>query len=208
MIARLKVRYNMNPRIGRQVKHFEAVDVKNINAVFSEDKIYRYTLEMEYCDRKNYKNTMTVILKNPSSADEKKADNTIRRVEKYVYEKFHDVRYLNILNIFAYRATDAKDVNNALMTYGLDYVVGLENNKYIKSLVKESDYVIKAWGGNSGINKKLYNRRINQVNDILVEITEKQNILIYRVDGNGRGSDIYPFHACFWGSKMGLIKYD
>ncbi|WP_421078176.1 DUF1643 domain-containing protein [Methanothermococcus sp. Ax23] len=197
----------MSPRIGRQVKHFEAIDVKNINAVFSEDRIYRYTLEMKYKDRENYKNTMTVILKNPSSADEKKADNTIRRVEKYVYEKFHDVAYLNILNIFAYRATDAKDVNNALMTYGLDYVVGLENDRYIKSLVKESDHIIKAWGGNSGINKKLYNQRINQVNNLLAKITEKQNIPVYRVDGNGKGNDFYPFHACFWGSNMKLIKY-
>ncbi|AEH06501.1 DUF1643 domain-containing protein [Methanothermococcus okinawensis] len=198
---------NMNPRIGRQVKHFEAIDIKNISAVFSEDNVYRYTLEMKYNDRENYRNTMTVILKNPSSANEKKADNTIRRVEKYVYEKFHDVSHLNILNIFAYRATDAKDLNNALMLYGLDYVVGLENDKYIKSFVKESDYIIKAWGGNSGINKKLYNQRINQVNNMLAKITKKQNIPVYRVDGNGKGNDFYPFHACFWGYNMRLIEY-
>ena len=75
----------MNARIGRQVKHFKNIDVDNITATFSNDGLYRYTLQMQYIDRKEQNNTITVILKNPSSANEKMADNTIRRVENFVY---------------------------------------------------------------------------------------------------------------------------
>ena len=196
----------MNARIGRQVKHFKNIDVDNITATFSNDDLYRYTLQMQYVDRKEQNNTITVILKNPSSANEKMADNTIRRVENFVYCKFPDIKYLNILNIFAYRATDAKDVKNALINHGLNYIVGIENDKYIKSFVKKSDYIIKAWGGNSGINKKSYNQRIEQVNNLIYDGVRK-NIPIYRVDGNGKGSSLYPFHACFWSYSMELEKY-
>ncbi|UXM84506.1 DUF1643 domain-containing protein [Methanococcus aeolicus] len=196
----------MKARIGRQVKHFENIAVDCITAIFSKNNLYRYTLQMQYKDKREQNNTITVILKNPSSANEKMADNTIRRVEGFVHCNFPDVKYLNILNIFAYRATDAKDVKNALINNGLNYIVGIENDKYIKSFVKESDYIIKAWGGNSGINKKAYNQRIEQVND-LIHNNVKKDVPIYRVDGNGKGSSLYPFHACFWSYTMGLEKY-
>ncbi len=198
----------MKPRIGRQVKHFEEVNINSIKAIFSDDHIYRYTLQMKYNNRRLNNETMSVILKNPSSANEKMADNTIRRVESYVYKNFKNVKYLNILNIFSYRATDPKDVKLALNKYGLSYIVGPENDKYILELLKESDYIIKAWGRNSGINKKYYDFRINEVNNIINKIINNyNNIPVYRVNGNGRGSPYYPFHACFWGHNMELEKY-
>ena len=34
-------------RIGRQIPHFEAVDLNSVEAVFSADKCYRYLLSMK-----------------------------------------------------------------------------------------------------------------------------------------------------------------
>ncbi|MGC9331848.1 MAG: hypothetical protein ACP5DZ_08245 [Bacteroidales bacterium] len=35
-------------RIGRQISHFKEIDINSIKAHFSDDKRYRYTLEMQY----------------------------------------------------------------------------------------------------------------------------------------------------------------
>ena len=122
-------------RLGRQVDHFQNVDINSIKADFSPDKKYRYTLRMVYTrdlmDSGRSK-CITVILKNPSSADEKRADSTIRKVETYVWQNFPDVETLNIYNIFAYRATDAVELHRLMLDDGLPAGVGKENDKALK----------------------------------------------------------------------------
>ena len=64
-------------RIGRQVLHYQQVDTESITAIFSEEYTHRYTLDMKfivdlYSEKRS--KSIVVILKNPSSADEKKAE--------------------------------------------------------------------------------------------------------------------------------------
>lgn len=190
-------------RIGRQVEHFNMVKQMSIYAEFSDDKVFRSLLSFEYYQGKenllslnevDKTKTLSVILKNPSSADERKADNTINRVEKYVYKHFPDVLKVNILNMFAIRATDAIEVNSIWKEGG--EVIGLENDETIANAVADSDFVIIAWGGRSNINRKIYDDRIEQVQKILIE-NIKDDALVYRVNSE-KGSVQYPFHACFW----------
>lgn len=184
-------------RIGRQVLHYEHVETESIRAIFSKEFTHRYTLEMKfsgdlYSGKRN--KSIVVILKNPSSADEKKADSTIRKVETYVYKNFPDVVCLSILNIFSIRGTDPEDVNKIIEEKGFDYTVGSDNNHYFSETINNSDYIICAWGGNSGINIENYLRRIAEVIKILKKTENKS---IYRVCG--KQATKQPLHGLMWG---------
>lgn len=197
------------PRIGRQVSHYDMVDIDSIKANFSNCKTYRYHLKFDYlCNQEDLfdqndavKNKiLTIVMKNPSSADEKAADKTIRNVQTYVYKHFKDVLTVNILNLFSIRATDAKEVDCLYKQNDEDYVNGSQNDKYIKQSIKEADYIIIAWGGRSSINRKLYDKRIDTVKSF-IKNNKEGNTKIYRVNTE-KGSDLYPFHPTYWGMKF------
>ena len=192
-------------RLGRQVDHIQYVDIDSIRADFSSDKKFRYTLQMSYSKdllNTNRNKSLTVILKNPSSADEHRADSTIRKVETYVWQNFPDVGNLNIYNIFAFRATDAFELHHLMQEDGLLAGVGSENNKYLKHLLAQSDYLICAWGGPSGINKDFYLGRISDVKNII-----KNNFSgsVYNVQGKQKTTE--PLHGLMWGYEYDLIDF-
>ncbi len=193
-------------RIGRQVLHYQQVDTESITAIFSEEYTHRYTLDMKfivdlYSEKRS--KSIVVILKNPSSADEKKADSTIRKVETYINMNFPDVKYLRILNIFSIRGTDPGDVNKIILDKGYDYTVGKDNNKHFIETIDNSDYIICAWGGNSGINIEYYNRRISEVIEILKSAKKK---FIYKVSGKQETKQ--PLHGLMWGYEYKLQTID
>ncbi len=184
-------------RIGRQIPHFSEIEMSSIEAVFSENYRYRYVLSMRYQQsllRSNNTNRVTVILKNPSSADVKQSDATIRKVETYVYRHFADAGLLTILNIFALRATDARDVQACYKQWGTDYIVGSDNDLYFRQVLKNTSHLICAWGGNSGIDKTIYTKRIAEVQRIL---TEFKHLSLYRVAGAQPTTE--PLHGLMWG---------
>lgn len=188
---------NIMARIGRQIPHFDAVDLSSIKAAFSDDKKYRYLLSLKYSDSLmdvDRDKSIAVILKNPSSADEQKADATIRKVETFVYHRFPDVRWIHILNIFAFRATEPGDLNDTFTAGDAEEVIGLENDSTIEKLAEESDYLILAWGNSSGINRKLYEDRISRVKELLKEIPVGK---VFRV--SGAKETIHPLHGLMWG---------
>ena len=81
---------NKVARIGKQVAHHSSVDINSIKANFSSCNTYRYTLTFDFksLDTETRTKKLTIILKNPSSANEQKADQTINRVQQYVFEHF------------------------------------------------------------------------------------------------------------------------
>lgn len=192
-------------RIGKQVAHHNSVDINTIKANFSDCKTYRYTLTFDFksTDTENRIKKLSIVLKNPSSADEKKADQTINRVQQYVYEHFKDVKTVTILNLFAFRGTDASDVEKNRLESNLEYVVGEFNNQNILENVLSSDYLIFAWGGRSAINRKAYDERIGILLNLIkqCDLTDKE---IYRVNDQ-KGSHKYPFHACYWSNSFKKI---
>ncbi|NLA24542.1 MAG: DUF1643 domain-containing protein [Bacteroidales bacterium] len=192
-------------RIGRQIPHFQEVDVEGIKAVFSSDKTYRYILKIPYKAsllRENADENIAVILKNPSSADQFRSDATIRKVETYVYHKFPKAASVCILNIFALRATDASDVQKMFKQNGFDYIVGKDNDKWFKQILSESSAIICAWGGNSGIDKKAYNQRIEEVKSILSELN---NSAVFQVVGVKNTTE--PLHGLMWGYDYECVRF-
>ena len=192
-------------RIGRQIPHFQEINLGSIRAEFSTDRLYRYSLDMDYSAsllRKNLTERVCVILKNPSSADEKKADATIRKVETYVFKHFPKVKTLSILNLFAIRATDVKEVNQLLKQNNDEYIIGPDNDAAIARIFGKADHIICAWGNNNGILPKTYNRRIQSIKLLL----EKTNTSCWEVI-HPKGTK-QPLHALMWGFDYKLSPFN
>lgn len=190
----------MQPHIGRQVSHFVAVDVEHIQAYFSDDRRYRYALSIPFVGEIPRDKTVAVILKNPSSADALKADKTVSNVEKTIYKTFSDARHVEILNLFALRGTYPKDIMQAYD--GNVDIVGDKNDTFFKEVLQKSDYIVLAWGGASPIRKSIYDKRIESVYAMIRELKHPHKIF----RKGEKGSDSYPFHACYWPDNTDFIE--
>jgi hypothetical protein len=75
---------------------------------------------------------------NPSTADDILDDPTIKRVKGFSagwgYDEF------TVVNLFAYRATDPRDLWLAT------HPIGADNDAHIIAALQESDCVVAAWG--------------------------------------------------------------
>jgi hypothetical protein len=104
--------------------------------LFSPCRTYRYSLWREW----DMFNRMFVVFigLNPSTADESKDDPTIRRCIGFAKEWGFGA--LCMLNLFAFRATDPKDMMSA------GDPIGPENDGILRSICRESGKIIAAWG--------------------------------------------------------------
>jgi hypothetical protein len=107
----------------------------NGTAAFSADERYRYTLVREF---KGGSGIVVWIMLNPSTATATEDDPTIRRCIGFSREWGY--RQLYILNLYAFRATDPKEL---LKTKD---PVGPENDDYTRSILSLADLVVCAWG--------------------------------------------------------------
>ena len=105
--------------------------------VFSPCRTYRYTLWREWIGGDGY--AMFVGL-NPSTADETQDDPTIRRC--IAFAKAWGYAGLCMTNLFAFRATDPKDMKAAADP------VGPENDYHLLRLWADAGVVVAAWGAN------------------------------------------------------------
>lgn len=188
------------PYIGRQINHFEMVDIARIEAQFSIDMVYRYRLRLPFFEDSTRTKSAAIILKNPSSADALKADKTIQTAAKTIYGAFSDINELEILNIFAIRGTLPSDVMDA-HNKGTD-IIGPENDAAFNDVIAKSDYIIIAWGGAAPVKKSLYDQRISEVFEIIDQQGTKNKI--YRK--SEKGNSQYPFHACYWPINDGFVR--
>ena len=106
-------------------------------AVFSDCRTWRYRLAQIWDESKE---PLYWLMLNPSTADELKNDPTVERCERRA--RMWDYGGSVVFNIFAYRATDPKDMRAAADP------VGPENNKWIRELAAMSNEVtvIGGWG--------------------------------------------------------------
>jgi hypothetical protein len=105
------------------------------SAEFSACKKYRYALWRRWGTGQSY--AMFIGL-NPSTADDKVDDPTIRRCMSFAQSWGYDG--LCMVNLFAYRATLPEKMKRARDP------VGPETDKWLKRLAKKADVVIAAWG--------------------------------------------------------------
>lgn len=107
-------------------------------ATISDCGMYRYALSRSWrCDQPK----ALFVMLNPSAADARKDDPTIRRCSGFA----HKLGFggFVVVNLFAFRATHPKDLFQAADP------VGPDNNRYIEYAVRVADEVICGWGANA-----------------------------------------------------------
>lgn len=104
-------------------------------AIFSACLAYRYGLWREWIGGEGY--AMFVGL-NPSTADATHDDPTIRRC--VAFAKAWGYSGLCMTNLFAYRATDPKNMKSAIDP------VGPRNDAFLRDFARDAGVIIAAWG--------------------------------------------------------------
>lgn len=117
-------------------------DILIDGAIFSEDRVYRYLLRRRIGVQRT---TCLFIMLNPSTADEKRNDPTVSRCIGFA--KHWGFGRLEVCNIFAYRATDPKELYSY---YDGKLIIGPDNDMHIRHAVDRADRVVCAWG-NHGV---------------------------------------------------------
>jgi hypothetical protein len=123
------------------------------------------------------------IMLNPSTADAQADDPTIRKCVGF--SKRWGFNRLVVTNLFAYRATDPKDLHALWKRRIFDVsAVGDGNDEAIQSCAVESDLRVVAWGANA----KLYRDRVTEV----LGMINAPHCIALTKDG-------YPLHPCMAG---------
>ncbi|SNT73088.1 DUF1643 domain-containing protein [Paracoccus seriniphilus] len=104
------------------------------SAVFSDCLTYRYALTREWGSGRR----IAFVMLNPSTADEQRNDPTIERCERRARRLGFGA--MRIVNLFAYRATDPRDLKRAAAP------VGALNDRMLVEAAQWADQVLCAWG--------------------------------------------------------------
>ena len=105
------------------------------SANFSRCRTYRYALRRQWNPRGPI---VLFVGLNPSTADETADDPTIRRCVGFARDWGFSAMVM--ANLFAYRATDPRDLR---VTHD---PIGPRNNWWLASLPNQVDLVVAAWG--------------------------------------------------------------
>ena len=98
---------------------------------------FRYRLGRAWGDATR---PLVFIMLNPSTADADIDDATIRRCVKFA--QAHDFSAIDVVNLFAYRATKPEDLRRA------GYPIGPDNDLHIADAAFGAGAVCLAWGSN------------------------------------------------------------
>jgi len=141
------------------------------DAKLSEDGRYRYWLTR--CTRATPWNLLphygyvNFICLNPSTADDRLDDPTVRRIRGFAKSWGYDGFWLT--NLFAYRATDPMDL---CMAQG--DILGPDNLEWIREVAKRATIVVAAWGAVDGLfrnNVRFAQRQASAIcNVVLVDV--------------------------------------
>lgn len=104
------------------------------SAIISDCGLYRYRLERQSVGE----GQTTVIMVNPSTADATVNDATIRKLLGFGSRKGWG--RIVVGNLFAYRATDVRELKAAYDP------VGPDNDGHLLDMLREADRVVVAWG--------------------------------------------------------------
>ena len=107
-------------------------------ATISQCQQFRYLLSRDWNDAMP---RAAFIMLNPSTADADIDDPTIRKC--ITFAKNAGMGSLDVVNLFAYRATKPADMKKA------GWLRGPENDAYIERAVKRAAITICAWGANA-----------------------------------------------------------
>lgn len=104
-------------------------------ATYSDCETYRYTLTRTWGESGTH---ALFVMLNPSTATEVQNDPTVERCERRA--RALGFAAFTVTNIFAFRATDPRDMRSA------QDPIGPDNDQAILNAAKTADTIICAWG--------------------------------------------------------------
>lgn len=128
-----------------------SANVNQRSAVLSEDSRYRYSLTRGWTFVIGH--PCVFVMLNPSTADAEQDDATIRRCVGYASR--WGAQQVTVVNLFAYRATQPRELFTAANEHDID-IVGPDNDDHIAEAFrgegvafKGNPLVVCAWGDNA-----------------------------------------------------------
>lgn len=124
--------------------------------------------------------TALFVMLNPSTADERRDDPTIRRC--VAFARALDCGRLEVVNLYALRATDPRKL------WRHPSPIGWENHDHIQCAVDEAARIIVAWGANA--------RDLGRVGAVVAQMPRKRvECLGVTSKGHPRHPLMLPRHA-------------
>ena len=145
-----------------------------MSAIISPCGQYRYRLERQSAGP----GATAVIMVNPSAADAEQDDATIRKLRGF--GERHHWGTIIVGNLFAYRATDIRDLRTARDPIGPD------NDDHLIQILADADQVIVAWGPLAKQPRGHANRFINVLSLIEGACLDPHSIGAPAQDGHPR----------------------
>jgi hypothetical protein len=115
-------------------------------AVLSRDRFYRYRLWRSWGSGERI---VAFIMLNPSTADENVDDPTIRKCIGFA--KRWEFDRLDVVNLFAWRATKPKDLLSS------PNAVGPDNEQHVTEVIYHAERVVLAWGSHAPLRNWISN---------------------------------------------------
>ena len=159
-------------------------------AILSDDRLYRYILTRTWDITKPY---IIFVGLNPSTADETDDDNTIKKLMRYA--KRWGYGGIIMTNIFAFRATEPKDMKKA------EDPIGPDNDRYLANMLSSgvATTVVAMWG-----NHGVYKGREERVRQLLNEMEFKGYISVKCFEISKQGQ---PKHPLFLSESLDPISF-
>lgn len=148
-------------------------------AIFSDDRVYRYVLTRVWDEKLP---TAAWIGLNPSTADEQRLDNTLRRVARFSHAWGYGAFVM--LNIFAVRTKDP------IVMKAHPRPVGPDNNVHLVTEASRAGIVIGCWGSHGS-----YRNRATEVRELLDGAGVKLHCLAQTAAGE-------PGHPLYLSSEL------
>jgi hypothetical protein len=172
--------------------------VQKVELEITDDK--RFWLKLTF--DKSKKESIVVILKNPSRANKEISDKTVYNVSNYIYRNqdrydvlkgVGSVIVLNLIPNYQTYSNQLKELNNG--------VICAENLSAIDIITKQNSKVIIAWGNHPAGLSKEYETLKKQVMNTL---SENNNEVFYVDKLSAVGN---PKHGQVWGYENDLKSY-
>ncbi|MCA4158026.1 DUF1643 domain-containing protein [Priestia megaterium] len=157
-----------------QLTFYDEIFESSNGAIIDDSEEYRYSLWRIWDDNLP---RVTFIMLNPSTADSREDDPTLRRCIKFAMSWGYGS--LEVVNLFAYRSTNPK-----LLLSAYD-PIGEKNNEYIINALDRSEKVILAWGTKGNL--------FSRDKDVL-QLIKDNNVPLYALELTKDG---YPRHPLY-----------
>jgi hypothetical protein len=163
---------------------------KDGGADLSPDGYYRYRLWRRWAPRNNGQGHVVFVMLNPSTADANDDDATIRRCIGYGKRWGHGG--LEVVNLFAFRATDPK----ALRWNGGVATGDPTNLETIVDVCSKNGPIVMAWGANA-------DRHRDRVVDVETQL-RRLRVPLHTLGLTTRGQPLHPLRLA--ASRVPIVQ--